>query len=264
MCAAQDPNDTYTRLHYRRFVAWPKRIEREWPLLEEVLASGPSKKVLDLGCGTGEHSRALASRGFEVVGIDRSESMLETAREEETPENLRFIHADLGHLDELAALALGREFGGAICLGNTLPHLTEREELERFARGLRRALLPGAALLLQILNYERIFEEGVRHLPLNFREADDGEGEVVFLRLMATRDDGSVVFCPTSLRFRPEDAENPVEVVSSKRVELRGWRRSELDEVFAHAGFEERRALGGYDRRPYDSATSPDLLFIVR
>src|SRR5215216_5892037 len=39
----------------------------------------PIARVLDLGCGTGNHAFPLASRGYEVVGIERSESMLALA-----------------------------------------------------------------------------------------------------------------------------------------------------------------------------------------
>ncbi|MGB5173380.1 MAG: class I SAM-dependent methyltransferase, partial [Thermoanaerobaculia bacterium] len=74
-------NDKYSRLEYRRLIAWPSRIEREADLLGRVLSSGPSERVLDLGCGTGEHARFLAQQGFSVVGIDSSESQIATARE---------------------------------------------------------------------------------------------------------------------------------------------------------------------------------------
>src|SRR3989442_6250989 len=37
-------------------------------------------RVLDLGCGTGNHAFPLAQRGYEVVAIDRSEDMLAHAR----------------------------------------------------------------------------------------------------------------------------------------------------------------------------------------
>lgn len=42
---------------------------------------GKVRRLLDLGCGTGRHAVHFAQRGFEVVGVDRSEAMLAHARE---------------------------------------------------------------------------------------------------------------------------------------------------------------------------------------
>lgn len=46
----------------------------------ELLDARPGERVLDLGCGTGEHAAALAAQGVDVVGVDASASMLEIAR----------------------------------------------------------------------------------------------------------------------------------------------------------------------------------------
>ena len=67
-----EPSDPFSRVEYRRLIAWPQRIEREWPLISRVLETGPSRRVLDLGCGPGKHSRRLAAEGFEVLGLDAS------------------------------------------------------------------------------------------------------------------------------------------------------------------------------------------------
>ncbi len=254
--------DPYSRLEYRRLIAWPKRIQREWPLLEEVLAgsgasSDPPRRVLDLGCGTGEHSRFLVEQGFEVVGIDASASMIAKAIEAPLPSGLSFVHGDLAAIEDL----IDGRFSGAICLGNTLPHIRTDRALASFLRGLRSRLVPGALWILQLLNYERIVSRGERHLPLNFRPHDDGES--VFLRLMEVEDDGRVLFFPTTLRFRP-DADPPVTVAASKRVELRGWRLAELEAALDDAGFSERTLYGSFERRPFESQESRDLIMIAR
>lgn len=267
-------NDPYSRLHYRRLIAWPQRIEREWPLMRELFAAAPSPRLLDLGCGTGEHSRFLAEKGFEVVGIDRSESLLAQARREPLPAGVRFLAADLAALAEVAPEISPESpdepsCGGAFCIGNSLPHLLRRDDLRSLFAALRRLLLPGAPLLLQILNYERIYAQGERYLPLNFRPEpgvggpEGEEGQIVFLRLMHLGEDGCVVFAPSTLRFRPWE-EEPVAVVSSKRVRLRAWKPAELEELLETAGFRQRTLYGGFDRRPFGPGSDRDLVLVAK
>ncbi len=251
-----EPSDPYSRVEYRRLIAWPQRIKREWPLISQVLETGPSRRVLDLGCGPGEHSRRLAAEGFEVVGLDASEAMLEQARSEPVPPNLQFVRGDLRDLPA----GVEGSFGGALCLGNTLPHLLIRGDLLRMARGLRERLLPGAPLLLQILNYDRIFEQEERALPINFRP--DPDGELAFVRLMTPQADGTVLFYPMTLLVRP-GGDPPVELKHAREVRLRGWRRAEVEEVLAEAGFSRQEAYGGFDGAPW-SAAARDLILVVR
>src|SRR4051794_19554398 len=54
--------------------------------------------LLDLGCGTGQHALLLAGRGYSVVGIDRSEEMLASARA-----RLAKVATALDHRVEFAA-----------------------------------------------------------------------------------------------------------------------------------------------------------------
>lgn len=249
--------DPYSRLDYRRMIAWARRIAREWPLLVETLGPPAGKRVLDLGCGTGEHARYLAARGFEVVGVDASASMIERASEEPVPGNLRFVEADLADLEGAVAGA----FDGAICLGNTLPHLTGDDALARFLAGLRVHLEPGAPALFQLLNYERIFERGIRHLPINFRPLE--EGEAVFLRLMRLHDDGRVSFVPSTLVLDLE-RDPPLRIESAKRVELRAWREGELSAALAAAGFPEIDRRGSFEGEPFRPGDAVDLVLIAR
>jgi SAM-dependent methyltransferase len=239
-------------------VAWPRRVRREWPFIERILASAPSKRVLDLGCGSGEHTRFLANTGFSALGIDASRRALEKAREPGVPDGARFVE---GRIEEVGALAEGR-YGAAICLGNTLPHLRCVDSMSQLLQGLRRRLLPGAPFVLQILNYDRILDRQERFLPLSFQD-DESEGQIVFLRLMTPRRDGTVVFTPSTLRYRPE-AEPALEVLSTKRVDLKGWRRRELEPLLEKARFGTRESFGGFDGSAFDPATSRDLILVAR
>jgi hypothetical protein len=90
--------------------------------------------------------------------------------------------------------------------------------------------------LFNILNYERIFEKKIRHLPLNFRPGE-GDEEIVFLRLMELLEGGKVRFCPTTLMYHP-DSDPPVELGRSRRVDLPGWRLQDLLPRLSKAGFQ--------------------------
>lgn len=255
-----DRNDPYSRANYRHMIAWPARIQREAPLLLRVLRSGPSNRILDLGSGPGDHARWLATEGFEVVGVDASEEMLGMATEETVPENVRFV---LGDFRDLPRLVDGT-FGGAICLGNALPHLTDENDLRALASGLAAVLSPGATVILQLLNYDRIAATGERHLPLNFRDdPEGGPGEVIYLRAMTMEGRSRVRFYPTALRLLP-GADPPIEVISSREVELRAWGVADLATIFGTAGIEQDDVVGGYDASPFEAASSRDLIWIGR
>ena len=249
--------DLYSRVDYRRFVAWPERIRREAPFLKQVLEEAPTRSVIDLGCGTGEHCRFLAEEGFQAVGLDRSESMLAKAQEKPLPPNLRFL---LGEIQQVSEVVEGR-FGAAISLGNTLVHLTRRQDLERAFASLAQVLEPQGIFLFQILNYERIFKRSIRHLPLNFRQEEDGE--IVFLRLMEPLEDGRVRFCPTTLKYRPQE-DPPVQVVRSRITELRGWRQEDLSPLLQEAGFSILSIHGDLAGGPFEPWISQDLILVAQ
>jgi len=76
----------------------------EIPVLFSMLPDLKGKRVLDLGCGFGEHCRKFIDYGAQkVVGIDISEKMLEIAKTENSSERITYIHMpmeEIGRLDE--------------------------------------------------------------------------------------------------------------------------------------------------------------------
>jgi len=53
----------------------------ECDFIEQEIGRDTSRRIIDIGCGTGRHSIELASRGYHLTGVDLSESQLARARE---------------------------------------------------------------------------------------------------------------------------------------------------------------------------------------
>jgi SAM-dependent methyltransferase len=246
--------DPYGRIAYRGLIAWPERLQREAPLLQRVLEQGPSRRVLDLGCGSGEHTRCLTALGFQVTGVDASASQLEAAREAD-PQG-RYLRVEL-----TALAALEANQGAAICVGNTLPHLCEEVEVRAFFSGLAGRLAPGAPFLLQLLNYDRILARGERTFPVVLRPGEGEGGDTVFLRLMTHHGEGRLTFTPAHLRYRPGTA-SPLEVVAAHDVSLRGWRRAEIEALLGESGFRLCEVLGTMTGEPWSPSAS-DLVAVA-
>lgn len=226
------------------------------PVIDQLLAGAPSRRVLDLGCGDGRHARRLAQQGCDVVAIDASEAVLEQARAESISAGVEFLLGDMGAVERLVR----GHFGAALCLGNTLPYLLSPESLSRMLIGLKRRLLPGAPFLLQILNYDRIPVGGKQALPLEFVEAADGN--LVVVRFMEAREDGIVIHTRSTLRYRP--AQDPMmEVVDTQIHQLRAWKRAEIEILLDVARFAPREVFGDMTGTPYDPRGSSELVMVV-
>jgi SAM-dependent methyltransferase len=125
----------------------------DWDVSEDVvwlharLGSG-CRSVLEPGCGSGRIVEALAQRGLEVVGLDRSPRMIEIARTRLAGlENASVILADI------TGFSLGRLFDGAVCPINTLLHLSP-SDLCRHLDAMAEHLRPGARYLVQLALYD--------------------------------------------------------------------------------------------------------------
>jgi len=61
----------------------------ECDFIEQEIGHDKSLKIIDIGCGTGRHAVELVKRGYNITGIDLSESQLNSAREKAKKQDVK-------------------------------------------------------------------------------------------------------------------------------------------------------------------------------
>ena len=61
----------------------------ECDFIEQEIEYNKSLKILDVGCGTGRHAIELSKRGYNVTGVDLSDSQLARAKQKAGEKNLK-------------------------------------------------------------------------------------------------------------------------------------------------------------------------------
>ena len=121
----------------------------ECDFLEKEFSSNKSLKILDVGCGTGRHAIELTKRGYNITGIDLSESQLKRAREKAEAEN---IIIDF-QLQDARNLPFNSEFDAAIMLCEGSFPLMETDEMNfEILKNVTKSLKPGAKFIFTTLN----------------------------------------------------------------------------------------------------------------
>ncbi len=106
---------------------------------------GPLASILDLGCGGGIATEALARQGFNVAGMDASVDAIGVARAHAAEAELR-IDYEVGLADDAAAA--GRSFDCVVAL-EIIEHVPDQAAFMRSLAGL---LKPGGLLFVSTLN----------------------------------------------------------------------------------------------------------------
>ena len=97
----------------------------ECDFIENEVAHNKQLKILDIGCGTGRHSIELTRRGYNITGIDLSESQLKRAKEKAAEQKLQIDF----HKHDARNLPFSNEFDAAIMLCEGSFPLMETDEM---------------------------------------------------------------------------------------------------------------------------------------
>lgn len=214
------------------------------------LAGTDSKRILDVGCGTGQLACALAGRGHAVTGLDPAAAMLAIARRRPGGDRVRWIQGDA------RSAVLAERFDLAIMTGHAFQVFLEDGDVRAVLQTMRRHLAPGGRFAFE--NRNPLAREWEEWNPEASRERVriDGIGEVeVCYRVVEVRD--RFVTFETQHLFvdNQETATSP--------STLRFMMQEELAGHLADAGFTDIAWLGDWNGGPF-TPQSREIIAIAR
>ena len=218
--------------------------------------------ILELGCGTGRITMALAEAGKRITGLDLSERMLERAVKKraslivEARERVHLVQGDMTHFD------LGEKFRLILIPFRPFQHLLDVRQQMDCLGCVRRHLARGGRLIFDVFqtDAERI------HDPVHMRESPVTE--------YRTADGRQVRISERIAAFHRAEQINDVEMIFSvvhpngkkERLvfawPLRYFFRYEVEHLLARCGFNVTAQYGNFDRTPI-SDDSPEMIFVA-
>ena len=205
-----------------------------------------SKKLLDIGCGTGNLSLELSKNFKNVISIDLDTEMINKAISKVgNTSNINFRCMNMLKIDEEFS---ENSFDAVISFGNTIVHLKNLNEMHTFFAGIRKALKPSSPFLFQIINYDRILEQHIDNLPtienekIQFKRDylyDKTQNLIKFSTILTIKDTGTII---------------------KNRVDLYPLLSSEIRKLLTTNGFTNINFYGSFKKDIFNPADSIPLI----
>ncbi len=222
----------------------------ECDFIEREINRDKSVKVIDIGCGTGRHAIELTQRGYNVTGVDLSESQIKRAREKAKEQGLEIDF----QIQDARHLPFDGEFDLAIMLCEGGFSLMETDEMNfEILTNATKALKSKGKLIFTALN--GLFP--LFHSVAEFYKAAQKEGQSqckdCSFDLMTFRDHNTVV--------SEDDAGNKRELKCNERYYV----PSEITWLLKSLGFKKidifGAKLGAFSRN--DKLTTADFEMLI-
>ena len=208
-----------------------------------------AKTIIDLGCGTGLLTYELAKRGYTVIGIEPSETMLAIAQAKPYAERISWIQGSFEKMEGLQADMI-------LMTSHVAQFFLEENEWQAMLRAAHKALAVGGHLVFDI---RRLSNPPFIGWPTenNHKSFEDTAfGPVEWWFQLLTVENGRVRY--ELHYFFPRSNEK---IVSINELAFRS--QNEIAEALSGAGFEVETIYGNWDGSPV-GVDSPEMIFVAR
>jgi ubiquinone/menaquinone biosynthesis C-methylase UbiE len=149
-------------------------IDTEEPVFTELVRASRPGIALDAACGTGRHAAIVSAMGWDVIGVDATEAMLERARAK--------VPGATFHQGRLQALPVDSGSVDLVVCGLALSHV---EDLAPVYAEFERVLKPGGRVITTDMHPMMCSTGGMAAFPVTDKRPDVAAGDPMTINYVA-------------------------------------------------------------------------------
>jgi ubiquinone/menaquinone biosynthesis C-methylase UbiE len=234
-----------------------QRKDADIPFLLKLVreSGGP---VLECACGTGRVMLQLAKAGFEVHGIDISGEMLAILEKKlgSLPGGARKLVSY--EKKDIRDFEIGRKFRTCIIAFTSLYHLESDAEMRKFLKCVRRHLVIGGVLIIDVFDFDPQTPQGVFRLEA---EVNDRKGRKMskYGKTVHGRNQVNDVW------FKIVVEDGGRKRVIMEKFKLHYLLHDQMWKMLETAGFKVMKVYGNYNSEPYyHDRQNERMIFVAR
>lgn len=154
----QIARDAYSRMTLDHGHKWTTHTAKEVEFFVNACELKSPKRILDVGCGMGRHSHALARLGHDVLGVDFSDELIARAR--------KGFGTATFQAGDFRSLDLNQQFDCIICVYDVIGSFARRSDNLNLVRNIEKHLAPGGYAVISVLNMELTDEKATQRFSL--------------------------------------------------------------------------------------------------
>lgn len=210
---------------------WARYTPKEIDFIERVCHITVNSKIADFGCGMGRHTLELLNRGYDVIGIDYSTTLLEKAKQK--------IDKDIFVYADCRTVHLNKRFDSIICLYDVIGSFIDNNENIKILNNIALHLSEGGYALISVMNFE-LTESQAKYTF----DIENEPNKLLELSASNTMEQTGDIFNPdyymidtqTKIVYRREQFSGGSELPQELIVRDLRYRKSEIEEMCEEIG----------------------------